>query len=76
MDYTQNINQQPRQPFEETKYSSNNIGDWPVHDPRPESTEIRIDPGGHTSSNFYKSNDLPFFLPEINNSGKDAKNNI
>ena len=34
-------------------------------DVRPESTEIRIDPGGHTATNFHKSNDSPFFFPEI-----------
>lgn len=58
------------QNFEDKRRSTHN-GKVPYFPKgRPESTEIRIDPGGHTSTNFHKSNDSPFFLPDIKNSNE------
>ena len=53
---------------EEMKQRTQDTRELYMSDPRPESTEIRIDPGGHTATNFNKFNESPFFLPEIKNS--------
>jgi hypothetical protein len=53
---------------EEMKQRTQDARELYMSDPRPESTEIRIDPGGHTVTNFNKFNESPFFLPEIKNS--------
>ena len=57
-------------PYEESKHPQQINNNWPSNDPRPESIEIRIDPNAYTATNFHKSNDSPFYLPEINNAGK------
>lgn len=35
---------------------------------------VYIDPGGYTATNFNKSNESPFFLPEINRSNDAIPN--
>lgn len=59
--------QNNRESFKVEENKQDQFGDQEalIDDPRPESTEIRIDPGGQTSTNFHKSNDAPFFFPEI-----------
>lgn len=70
MEHPYNHNQSFRPNYEESKMYQNNVPNWPGFDARPESTEIRVDPGGRTSTNFRNSNDSPFYLPEINMGGK------
>ena len=54
-----------RNKIEENKNEPLIGGDGFFDEARPESTEIRIDPGGYTANNFHKSNESPFFFPEI-----------
>lgn len=65
MEHIDNNEMQSLNNNEEAKYSPKIDPQLLIDTQRPESTEIRIDPGGYTGTNFHKSNDSAFFLPEI-----------